>query len=73
MAGVATLVNPIDLSLRQLRWLLRARGVSHYGAIEKKDLSDLVSASGVVTSVRKFDFTGNLSLVDLSHFLKIII
>ena len=51
-AGVAALVDPIDLSLRQLRWLLHARGISYYGAIEKKDLSDYVAASGVVTTVR---------------------
>jgi len=50
-AGVATLVDPFDLSLKQLRWLLQARGISSYGAIEKKDLSDIVSASGLVTTV----------------------
>ena len=50
-AGVAQLVDPIDLSLKQLRWLLHARGISYYGAIEKKDLSDIVSASGSVTNV----------------------
>ena len=51
VARVATLVDPINISLRQLRWLLNARGINYYGAIEKKDLSDLVSASGPVTQV----------------------
>jgi len=49
--NVATAIDPLSLSLQQLRWLLHLRGVSYHKAIEKKDLTDLVSTSGVVTKV----------------------
>lgn len=41
------LVDPLRLSVRQLKQLLENRGVSYAGYVEKKDLVQLVEASGM--------------------------
>jgi hypothetical protein len=40
-------VDPLRLSVRQLKQLLENRGVSYAGYVEKKDLVQLVEASGM--------------------------
>ncbi|CAK8690675.1 E3 ubiquitin-protein ligase RNF103-like [Clavelina lepadiformis] len=49
-AGVATLVDPLALTLQELRWILHARGITYHHAIEKKDLRELVQATGIVSN-----------------------
>lgn len=39
-------INPILLSVRQLKQLLEVRGVSYTGYVEKQELAHLVEASG---------------------------
>lgn len=41
------IVDPLLLSVRQLKQLLENRGVSYAGYVEKKDLAHLVEASGM--------------------------
>jgi len=41
------IVDPLLLSVRQLKQLLENRGVSYAGYVEKKDLAQLVEASGM--------------------------
>lgn len=40
------IVDPLLLSVRQLKHLLENRGVSYAGYVEKKELAQLVEASG---------------------------
>lgn len=40
------IVDPLLLSVRQLKLLLENRGVSYAGYVEKKELAQLVEASG---------------------------
>nr|CAB3265619.1 E3 ubiquitin-protein ligase RNF103-like [Phallusia mammillata] len=46
---VTSLIDPLSLSVKQLRWLLHSRGISYNQAVEKNDLTDLILASGSVT------------------------
>lgn len=39
-------VDPLMLSVRQLKQLLEIRGISYTGYVEKKELAELVEASG---------------------------
>lgn len=41
------IVDPLLLSVRQLKQLLENRGVSYTGYVEKKELAELVEASGM--------------------------
>jgi len=41
------IVDPLLLSVRQLKQLLEIRGVSYAGYVEKKDLAQLIEASGM--------------------------
>jgi hypothetical protein len=41
------IVDPLLLSVRQLKHLLENRGVSYAGYVEKKELAQLVEASGI--------------------------
>lgn len=43
------LLDPFALSVKKLKRLLESRGVNYAGCIEKKDLTQLVQASGEVT------------------------
>lgn len=49
-AGLAffstALVHPVSLSVREIRRILDARGVSYVGVAEKRELTDLVESSG---------------------------
>lgn len=40
------LLDPVSLSVRKLKILLDQRGVSYAGVVEKKELTELVDASG---------------------------
>ena len=44
------LLDPVSLSVRRLKTLLDQRGVSYAGVVEKKELTDLVEASGMLAS-----------------------
>ena len=43
------LLNPFALSVKKLKSILEQRGVSYTGLVEKKELAELVEASGAVT------------------------
>lgn len=45
------IVDPLLLSVRQLKQLLENRGVSYTGYVEKKELAELVEASGMSSLV----------------------
>ena len=40
------IVDPLLLSIRQLKYLLEIRGISNIGYLEKKELAHLVATSG---------------------------
>ena len=44
------LLDPVSLSVKRLKTLLDQRGVSYAGVVEKKELTDLVDASGMLKS-----------------------
>ncbi|KAG8232852.1 hypothetical protein J437_LFUL012656, partial [Ladona fulva] len=54
-------VDPLLLSVRQLKHLLEVRGVSYTGCVEKHELASLVEASGDVTQGEVVDTSMELS------------
>ena len=42
------ILDPVSLSVRKLKILLDQRGMSYTGLVEKKELTELVEASGIV-------------------------
>lgn len=44
------LLDPVSLSVKKLKMLLDQRGVSYAGVVEKQELTDLMEASGKLSS-----------------------
>ena len=47
------LLDPFSLSVRKLKSILEHRGVSYHGAVEKRELAELVEVSGSVTATEQ--------------------
>ena len=47
------LLDPVSLSVRRLKTLLDQRGVSYAGVVERPELTELVDASGKLTTAIK--------------------
>lgn len=64
------LLDPMTLSVKKLKALLEQRGVGYAGLVEKKELTGLVEATGVVTDDEVSDVgEGEESLPDVTNFI----